>query len=142
MRSKVVLVALLLGGVAPAWAVNKCPGPGGKVVYQDAPCEGGEKVNISGAGVADPNSQGANYWKKESERQARSERVTSAIAQQKIFVGMTAEEARRSWGNPTKINTSVGSYGKHEQWVYRRGGAPAQYVYVENGMVSSMQSSE
>lgn len=44
---------------APAWAINKCTGPDGKVSFQDAPCAGagkGEKVEVrlssSGIGTA------------------------------------------------------------------------------------------
>lgn len=36
-----LIVALL---AAPAWAVNKCTGPDGKVSFQDAPCHKGETV--------------------------------------------------------------------------------------------------
>jgi len=68
--------------------------------------------------------------------------VAAAIAERKIFVGMTAADARQSWGAPNKINTSIGSYGRHEQWVYDLGRSKAQYVYVENGVVTSMQSPE
>lgn len=35
----VVLAAALLAAL-PAWAVNKCTGPDGKVVFQDTPCTG------------------------------------------------------------------------------------------------------
>ena len=34
------ICALALGFLAPAWAVNKCTGPDGKVMFQDAPCPG------------------------------------------------------------------------------------------------------
>lgn len=139
--------------VTPAWAVNKCPAPGGKFVYQDAPCEGAEKVNLSGAGAAKPDSQGSQYWRQEVNRQAiekeedearlaRSQAVNSAILNKRVIVGMTADEARRSWGAPTRINTSVGGYGRHEQWVYDRGNHRSQYIYMENGVVTSMQSPE
>ncbi|MEO7159057.1 MAG: hypothetical protein ABIX00_00840 [Polaromonas sp.] len=36
---KLLLIAAALSALcAPAWAVNKCTGPDGKVTYQDAPC--------------------------------------------------------------------------------------------------------
>ena len=47
MRSICVLaVALSIAG--PAMAINKCTGPGGRVVFQDAPCQdgGGEKLVV------------------------------------------------------------------------------------------------
>ncbi|CAN7554798.1 MAG: DUF4124 domain-containing protein [Acidovorax sp.] len=38
---------LVLGLVAPAWAVNKCTDANGKVSFQDAPCVGeGEKIDV------------------------------------------------------------------------------------------------
>jgi hypothetical protein len=39
MKISVLWLALLLA-VAPAWAINKCTGPDGKVAFQDAPCVG------------------------------------------------------------------------------------------------------
>jgi hypothetical protein len=140
---KLLLIAAALSALcAPVWAVNKCKGPDGKVVYQDQPCDNAEKVNLGGAGQGDPNSQTATYWKREAARQAHDAQMETAIADRKMRVGMTAEEARLSWGSPTKINVSVGSYGKHEQWVYRRGSSGDQYVYLQNGVVTSMQSPE
>ncbi|RYF51220.1 MAG: DUF4124 domain-containing protein [Comamonadaceae bacterium] len=45
--SRFALCALVLGFVAPAWAVNKCTGADGKVSFQDAPCAGeGEKIEV------------------------------------------------------------------------------------------------
>ena len=40
LRLTAVCAALLLTANAPAWALNKCVGPNGAVVYQDAPCSG------------------------------------------------------------------------------------------------------
>lgn len=46
--------ALLLGALAPAWAIHKCTGADGKVSFQDAPCVGeGEKIEVQ------PSSKGA-----------------------------------------------------------------------------------
>lgn len=42
-----IAAALLVALCAPAWAINKCTGPDGKVAYQDAPCAGkGETVEV------------------------------------------------------------------------------------------------
>ncbi|MES2948645.1 MAG: hypothetical protein V4858_08895 [Pseudomonadota bacterium] len=120
----------------------------GKVVYQEVPCAvGGTTVNTSGAGQADANAEGPNYLKREAARltseenaqaatRARASRMSAAILGRKIVIGMTADEARQSWGEPSKINASVGSYGRHEQWVY----PGSQYVYVQNGLVTGAQS--
>jgi hypothetical protein len=42
-------------------------------------------------------------------------------------------------GKPESENKSVGSYGVHIQHVYRR--YPTKYVYTENGVVTSYQTS-
>lgn len=60
-------------------------------------------------------------------------RILTAIGLKKVLIGMTKDNVRLSWGNPTKINRS--SRGL-EQWVYRRGNS-SQYVYFDNGKVSA-----
>lgn len=54
-----IAAALIAFSVAPAWAVNKCTGLDGKVVFQDAPCMGkGETIAVrpaSGAAPPAPN---------------------------------------------------------------------------------------
>lgn len=58
MKTAWVFAGLL--AVTPAWAINKCTGADGKVVFQDAACPGkGEKIDVrpaSGAGRAAPTS--------------------------------------------------------------------------------------
>jgi hypothetical protein len=61
-------------------------------------------------------------------------KIAEAIRGQKVVLGMTAEQVELSWGKPEDVNRSVGSWGVHEQWVYGR-----QYVYLEDGTVSSFQ---
>ena len=64
--------------------------------------------------------------------------VVELVKQRKIKIGMSEKQALLSWGKPERVNKSVGSYGVHEQWVYSRG----QYVYMENGKLTSFQSSQ
>lgn len=59
------------------------------------------------------------------------------ICQKKIKIGFTEDELRWSWGSPNKINETTVSGRQHEQFVYSD-----QYVYVENGIVTSFQSSK
>lgn len=59
MRS-IITVALMLASLN-AWAINKCTGPDGSVVFQDAPCAGkGEQINVKPASGHAPNQQPAN----------------------------------------------------------------------------------
>jgi len=59
------------------------------------------------------------------------------IKQRKIKLGMSEQQLSLSWGRPQRINRSVGSFGVHEQWIYGSG----QYVYMQNGKLTSFQSS-
>jgi hypothetical protein len=127
MFAKLAAAALLTLAVSPAWSVNKCTGADGAVSYQEAPCvpgAGGQKLKLQPVPASTPTEV----------------KFANAIASGKIMIGMSAEQVRRAWGSPTKINGSTGSYGRHEQWVYDRGNFRSQYVYIQNGVVSSMQS--
>lgn len=126
---KHLLCALALSAIAlPSLAVNKCTGPDGKVVFQDAPCTGkGEAITVRPASGS---------------QSSVSPSAANAIAQNRLYVGMTAGEVRRSWGAPSKINSTVNGRGTSQQWVYDRGQFKAQYVYLDNGVVSSIQSPE
>lgn len=129
MMKSAIFLSAALSAAAPAWAVNKCTGLDGKITYQAAPCapaSTGEQIKLQPVPEASPDEVKFN----------------SAASRGKVMVGMSAAQVRRAWGAPTKINSSVGTYGKHEQWVYDRGGYVSQYVYVQNGVVSSIQSPE
>lgn len=44
---KTALLAAALLAASPAWAINKCTGADGKLVFQDAPCAGkGEAIDV------------------------------------------------------------------------------------------------
>lgn len=54
-----------------------------------------------------------------------------------VSVGMTAAQVTAScWGKPNKVNSTITGGGRREQWVYG-----SQYVYVENGVVTAIQTS-
>ena len=59
-----------------------------------------------------------------------------AIIAGKIFLGMSMDALIESWGKPNDINTSVGSWGAHKQFVYPN----YVYVYVENEKATSWQN--
>nr|WP_315211652.1 hypothetical protein [uncultured Flavobacterium sp.] len=52
------------------------------------------------------------------------------------WIGMTEKMALISLGKPNDINSTVGSWGTHEQWVYDDG----FYCYFENGILKSYQN--
>jgi len=53
------------------------------------------------------------------------------------WLGMSDEMARISLGDPDDINRSVGTWGVHEQWIYREYNL---YIYFENGKLTSYQN--
>lgn len=58
----------------------------------------------------------------------------SCVAEGKIEIGMNKKMVRDAWGAPDHINTTTGSYGTHEQWVY-----DDRYLYFKNGILTSRQ---
>lgn len=58
------------------------------------------------------------------------------ITSGKVKIGMSKQAAKESWGEPDDINTTTGSYGTHEQWVYGN----ESYLYFENGRLTDIQN--
>jgi hypothetical protein len=52
-----------------------------------------------------------------------------------FWIGMTDEEAIDSLGPPENINSTVGTWGRNEQWIYER-----LYLYFDNGIMTSYQT--
>jgi len=115
----------------------------GKTVYQQAKCEGGQTVNTTGAGAADPASPASLQVRRDIAAMKRKEIVENAILSGSIVIGMTQDEVVQSWGLPSKVNKTVTGSGTSEQWIYRRAKIGYdQYVYLDNGIVRSIQSAE
>lgn len=131
----------------PGHAANKCT-VDGKTVYQDTPCAaGGTTVNTTANGAVPPERRRMTREEiREDERRERPPKVdhqavTLGMATGKPVVGMTQNQLTIAMGNPSRRNT--GDYGsfQSDQLIYERGGL-TYYVYVRNGVVSSVQSSE
>lgn len=145
LKHTMFLAALAMATAQPVAAANKCTLPDGKVVYQDAACASAtatSRVNLSGAGQADPGSPASSYYRREGARLEREQRIEAAIRVGEVFVGMPASAAVQAWGQPTRVNTTHSRRGSSEQWVYRRGRSGTQYIYVEDGVVTSVQTSQ
>ncbi len=61
--------------------------------------------------------------------------VWDAIVKEKVFAGMTGEQAEMSWGKPGEINRTVQNGRVHEQWVYGDG----NYLYFDDGLLTAIQ---
>lgn len=46
------------------------------------------------------------------------ENVKQDVLRGEIKMGMTQEMVIVAWGNPYDINTTTGTWGTHEQWIY------------------------
>lgn len=60
------------------------------------------------------------------------------IQRREIWIGMSDEQLRLSWGRPERISESVGSWGIHETYIY----PSYKYVFLKNGEVTSWNISK
>lgn len=107
--------------------------PGGEEGYED--------VTITGTNVSDVLRETFTFDKSfllEDPRKKNkwSKNVWNAIENEKVYVGMSAEQARMSWGKPKEINKTTTGKRAHEQWVYSSG----SYLYFENCVLSAIQN--
>jgi hypothetical protein len=58
------------------------------------------------------------------------------VAERKIKLGLTEDQAEISWGIPESKNNTVTQYSKRTQWVY---GSSKTYLYFENGKLTAWQ---
>ena len=65
-----------------------------------------------------------------------SKKVWDAIENGEVYVGLTKEQARMSWGEPEKINTTTTKRGSTEQWVYKSG----SYLYFDGNLLTTIQN--
>lgn len=153
MRLALVLLLAGISASAGAQSVYRCT-INGRAVFQDRPCAAApsEKVDVRPGAVVNPGGDrpegtpwDAYLQQVEQDKAVQAEKLSHARAAEqrniesmrgKVMVGMTTAQVRRAWGAPSTINRS--SYGS-EQWVYRSGRSKAQYVYVEDGVVTAWQ---
>ncbi len=62
------------------------------------------------------------------------------VSERKVWIGMTEEQAIESWGKPSNMNTTAMANYIQEQWVYRLNSYRANYLYFENGILTTWQT--
>jgi hypothetical protein len=73
-------------------------------------------------------------------RKAIATELIPVVRAKRVAVGMSSCEVLASWGPPDAINRTITARGTFVQWVYEDlDGMPQQYVYLDNGIVSSLQ---
>lgn len=60
--------------------------------------------------------------------------IWQKILDGKVSIGMTKEMCEISWGTPKKINETISTGVKREQWVYEK-----NYLYFVNGVLNTIQ---
>lgn len=80
MKHLLIAAALLTVLCAPAWAVNKCTGADGKVVYQDAPCAGKGEVLIVTPAAGRGAAPGASAPVPAARPMSEAQRIDAQVA--------------------------------------------------------------
>lgn len=52
-----------------------------------------------------------------------------------VRIGMSAAQATKAWGEPSRVHRTITSRGTSEQWVY----GSSTYLYFENGRLTAIQ---
>lgn len=138
--NRLVLAMALAGATMSAQAqVYKCK-EGGRVVFSDVPCiQGSEQVKVAPAAGHWDAESAARVQQENSALQAKVRRL-DAIRERRVYVGMTRDDVIESWGRPDSVNRDVYAGAVKEQWIYERSEGGRQYVYVDNGLVTAIQS--
>ena len=90
--------------------------------------------------IDEQKAKDAEAQKKYKERLARltkkyGKATAEEIMQGYVRIGWNKEKCTESWGKPKSVNTTTGSWGVHEQWVYGD-----SYLYFENGVLTAIQN--
>jgi len=96
----------------------------------------GEKTTIYYESVFGKLSKGKVYLKTDADnyRKKFGSEKYDKILQGKVIIGMTKEMCKLSWGEPKKINETITTGKKTEQWVYSD-----NYLYFDNGILTVIQ---
>jgi hypothetical protein len=139
MKPSLLAAALLAALCAPAWALNKCTAPDGKVQYQNGDCSPGSKSLPIPSACCSPTNTDAGL--------GLDERIKRAAA--KCGVDKLPEYPSIGWAEERflscsvvaltqtpLINTTETAFGTSKQYVFRYYKA---YIYVRDGKVTTIQ---
>lgn len=141
MKSAFFATAIAAASCTQAIAqVYKCPDPHGRTVIQQAPCTGGQELDVKPASGYD-NPANAARARQRAEREGNAQDILLAISEGRPAIGMNEDQLRMALGTPTRINRANYGGRTSDQWVYYSRGQ-SWFVYVRDGRVSSFQNSE
>ena len=133
-----LVLALFACHSAIAQGVYRCTDAGGKAVFQQAPCSGGQgrRIDVS-PNVLDGEAALGNAYRQELLRSARSR---EARARGMLVDGMTTGEMYQLLGQPVVVNSDNFGDGARQQHVFRYQDGSARYVYTHDGKVVGVQN--
>lgn len=109
------------------------------VLLVDVEGKGNVEIELSKQTYLWGNEAENFYFRDPSKLTSRwGKRTLKAISEGQVLIGMTEDQVTTSWGNPSKINSSGGRWGRRDQWVF--GDPGSSYLYFENGRLSSWQN--
>jgi hypothetical protein len=96
----------------------------------------GENTTIMHGSVSGEYSYGRSYEINQAEdyKNRFGKDNFTKILEGNVSIGMTKEMCKLSWGEPTKINETINSNGKTEQWVYSN-----NYLYFDGDKLTTIQ---
>ena len=138
MKSVLILLLVAVPALGLAQQVYRCVGPGGQVLYQQAPCVGsqGGPIDAQPANVVEGRPAGEAIVRAEAERDA-SVRIAKARGQ--LLPGMTVAELQQVMGSPMVVNTDRYKDSVRQQHVYRGDDGSRRYVTIQDGVVTGVQ---
>ena len=164
---KIIAIALLMTFSTSVIAqVYRCESDDGRMQFQSTPCQGrpSEKVDIyvppaperDMEEVIEPEGESVFEIRRRerteaedrlrarskaiTEERMRQERFSDLIRGNRIAIGMSKDQVRRSWGSPCRVNRTVSTSGNREQWVYCGANYRDDYVYFQGDEVTSISN--
>jgi hypothetical protein len=132
LKSVCVLFSVLFIAPLASADVFKCVGKNGEALYQNFPCQ---FESMSGAPTDAPSQKDAQGPKKSATDVVGPKKSPAAPAEPRI--GMTTEEVRAIWGEPTStVQEEPGDGGRFEVWSYD---ASRSVRFDRKGRVSAVQ---
>lgn len=89
-----------------------------------------------GSGASADNASSSQHASAAANGSQDQQAIEEAIRQNKVVVGMTKQQAIRSWGAPDDIVYATTEHGRREQWVYKNKGN----IVFDNGILESFQA--
>ncbi len=134
-----ICVLAFLVVLKEAWAVNKCTGPDGKVVYQQTECAGTGKAQ---ALVLVPNSSATDHEARQAEKLRKARKICGVnVLPLMPEIGWSEDMFLQCSllgldNRPDAVNATETAGGETKQYVFRSWGV---YIYTRNGLLTTIQ---